>query len=465
MATIQSQGQEYAVGLHWETFRKEEFAQGKKRRMQELGMTFGVVQAKASSEGEELFLLGLTKSKELKGKASAALHLSGLEVNLLLIERLGPNKIWLVAVLDGQILPGGDDIVSDGEAKDRIFELYSAISDSAEGEVPVCLPGSLRDELDLGFAEALEFGFDGLCEHHGQFPDPQVKIRNLNLLSRKNMAIAAAIAGSAIAYLASGSGGEEAGPALDWGSPSQGLGPVSGKIDEVRKRTGPSREQILAAARDEEMTWLRFELERSNSPLELMSIYSFITSFPMSRGGWDVEAFSYLREYPGRIGVIWAKDGLGTSLTLRQELAGTRLSSPINFNLGGKKAVSQHWIADVTRVIEDDDLESFINSSTYRHEEWMHDLDVFGYEWSMVELHNEVRRVPIEGVLDPQVAVKPQLKVSAKSLKVNGSDEMMLINLKTMLAASPTTLIESVKVGAGPVMDWEFKGIIYEEVE
>lgn len=452
MSIINIGSNKYVAGLHWNRLSGEKIKSEISSISNEMEMSFGLVR-KIESEDDVIYQAGFYPDKEVKGMYSAAAILADIIENALVIEEIGEDEYWICAVADSEVLPGGDLISSREEISHNIEDIFNNLSEGLEGFTSYM---SANISLMTGINHDYEYGLAGIINNADQDllkkELPRCKILPIGSSKRPIILLGGFIVTACIAgYVFVGSNDS---------SYNSHVERDSEVLELVLAKRGPSKEDILQAAYDEEVQLLREKLSSQDPGMIIKSAIKYVRSMPYHAGGWIPISASYNRNIKGSLSISWARDYQGTPTTLRDAMQG-KGSVSVDINAAG--ASSRHDVISEGRKDLPKDIDKAMSNVEYNHTMLSHQLIRKEFSWSFVRKPSRERASEIKGIDDKELSSQSQLIAPYIEFKVNGLGLNRLEELSRELDKVDYLIINNFNIDINADSSWRINGEIYEK--
>lgn len=401
----------------------------------------GVRRDLSNSDGSR-WQVGLTDQKSLKGLASAGGILAATTENALAVQTLGPNQIWVCAVVNGEVLPGYEGVLDAPTAAATVERL---IEDVLPEQVRTAYiideeAGALLDRRPSDDAVTLGEHLSGF-----EIPKSVLKANRIEPIGRGNSVtrvVAMCLCLTAIGYY------------LDL-VPSEPEPAVAPAPPPKIKESKPSPEEILAQARNEEIRWLSEALGQFDGLALINALSDSARVVPRVWRGWQLTAIHWTAAESG-LSTEWVRLPGSTALIFQAGLA-----TPVDFRDQGNAATvtipvdlrgPSYGPADVpSLLLTTQDLLAM-----------NHELTLLDASWSSSVSDSQTARPErISGLGNDPAASRRAYPVSIFKLKIDGD------GLATLKDAGKT--IDKLKAFAPKKatmefddgVSWEISGDIY----
>jgi hypothetical protein len=220
---------------------------------------------------------------------------------------------------------------------------------------------------------------------------------------------------------------------------------------------GPTDEEILAKAREEEVTWLRDSFNSHSLINALKHVYVMSSRMPTQQAGWTLDSIIFAGANPEELRTTWKRNG-GTLAGLKQGLEG---QGAVSFSNDFSQAGASHKISLGNRGIED--IERFIPERGLRQHQLVDLFIAEGFPFSISAVTTAQRPSNIKGLKDKTLETVPQLFVKKWSFGLSGKDKASYVKLMSLLQNVENMTPDSVEVvRAGGDFSWKFTGILQD---
>lgn len=456
MFAIEINKNKFAVGLKWSRLPGEKVRAEATAISKEMSLSYGMTRKLEESENNYIYQVGLSGEKSVSGMIPAAAIIADLVENTIFIQKLSDDHYWVCCILDSEVVPGGDIVVSKDALQDKFYEFQSIFE---QGEVRYCADVSVH-HLFGGSLDSAQF--ENILEEFG-IDKPQKTFQHYKITSFNGIPLPLAMftglifVGGIAFYLSTQSSGPVIVPMEDINIPE-----VVIKKDPVQeiKPAAPTEEEILKKAYEQEVSWFAEEF-KNNNPHQIIKVVSdFAYSLPRHYAGWNAKQITYDVTSPQTLTVEWVKDELGTTLSLRETIKNIE---GISFTLDGKNSITRHAVKGISPRVVGENIIEGIAADKYKNAELMHDLETMGLNWKVDIFTNDSPRPElIQGLPSNEQASKRQLRMTGKTFAVKGNilESIYLfgdIFLKSK-SSSVNTVIINVKDN-----NWTVNGVLYEK--
>lgn len=399
----------------------------------------------------------LTKDQKLCGTKSAAAILADLSIDnpdLIFIDKISDDKVWICTLASQKVLPeDGDVVVEVDDAKDRfekilaLFDEVPVINFSPEIQKIIDFSDIAVPDLELSFSDVLEKKeISHKLKEFQKYTIKKTTATNKNIFYLSLGAIVLAWYG--YQYFEAKQAEEaayEPEPVIIIDAP---------KVD--------SQEVILQKAKEEEIQWLKSSFNLNNPSSIVRTLLAFDFSLNKDFAGWGVSEIKFDSENPHLVTVMWNNLGNGTPLTFRKYINGPGLiEQQIAFGLNGQNAIAKFNIINSKRNISD--VINLISTNNYLHEDYMHDLlGIKDYNWNLIKLKPTIRPIRITGIRNKKISQTRQLHLTEYDFSVSNDGSDSLISFIKLLNNANTFILKSVKFTYTTGFHWELSGVIYE---
>lgn len=438
----------FVAGLHWSRLSGEKVVAEVATLSEEMEMPFGVIR-KMVVGGEVIHQVGLGTEKKFKGLISIAAILADLEENALLIEEIGNDKYWICAVAEKEVVAGGDIICSGDEISDYISDIFSNLRDGLDGFV-VYISAELAESTGMNADEHMgikdilnKYSISSAKKPYSKYRIKSVKSSNKALILFGVFVIFAVGTGYSLV------GGED-----------EGYKVADESFDMVLARRGPSVDEILKVAYEEEVNWLKEELQEQNPANLINELAVFMQKLPLNIAGWESDAAIFSSKNPSLISVKWDRGSYGTPIDFEKQAV---KNNGISIDLNANNAITYHGVISKPKVDVPDNLEDAITNQSYSNKHFVHDLLLTDFEWKLDSLPKESRREEIRGIEDKEISNSKQFHYKTIGFDISGTGINDLYGLSNIIRKKSFSKITDIKISTKGIIAWEIKGIIYEK--
>lgn len=444
--TINYQG--YAVGLVWDMLSGEKVSAEVAMISDNTEMNIGIIRKSVHGE-HTTHQLALSSDEDDKGLISAAGVFATLEENALIVESLGDDLYWICGSSGYAVIPGSDVVVSESDISAQISDIYGVIQENIElFKIYVSSDVSLATGIDGTHS----YTFEQVLEAHEGELDKKI----LNSLKIKQIRTKVSPAVLLCAFLMVVAGGGYV--AIGGGESYYENESPDNTFEIIRK--GPTQQELLAKAYDEEVQWLLEDMGDHN-PNEIIRLTAeFVSVTPMNVMGWDAMRVFYNASNPGYIQISWERGELGTPLDLKR-FWGDRAGFSVNET--GSSVTTSHKIEDVNKRTAHEDIVGAIALAKYKREDLVNDLINENFEWQISTPEKELRRESIKDINDPVLASTPTLNINKKDFNVSDNGIERAVRVSNVVGSLEFVSIKSVDFELSNDYKFTISGVIYEK--
>lgn len=453
-------GKRFVTSLEWIPLAGKDANLSAKVLSKSRGCKYGVVRTIVIEDGPTASQVGLFHQK-LKGVFySAAGQLANIHSSVLGIEKLGEDLYWLCVADNGRVLPGYD-VISSGPEIRKLLQVISP--DVNPHYMKIIMESSVALELKLDDIDLdLLVNKSPLQELEEVTPDVNVKIKNLVGIP------SAVFLGAAMIVVIAAMGGFwkyseiekqrelEALMAQD----RMDLNKIESQVtvEKVIVR-GPTDEELMRRARQEEITWLRDDFNSLGTLSALKQFYFMVQELPRHRAGWELATVRFDGTASDQISALWKRGGYGTPQSIRQSFG---KDVGMSFTPDMVSARTSHKISLGSRGI--DDILGYIKRQGIGHQAFATDLINNSLEFTSSVVQAGERKKPIEGLENKALATEPQLTMKMRKFEINGDNIDRFVVMMSVMQRANNYLPETIEINrAKGVVRWKLTGTLYEE--
>lgn len=453
-------GKRFVTGLEWIPLTGKDANLAAKVKAKSAGVRYGVLRTIEIEDGPIVNQVGLSHQK-LKGTFhSAAGHLAHCHHSFIAIEKLGDDLYWLCAAQDGRIIPGYDTIGKSAEIKLAFQELAGMI---AIGYGKLLMQSSVAMELNLD-----DYGLTNLVNQSPlsalaeESPVDSVKIKNIigvppALYLGGTLVVVMALMGGFWKYQEIEKQRElEALMAQEQADLSKIESKVT--VEQVIQK-GPTDEELLRRARQEEITWLRDDFNRLNTLPAMKQFYFLNKELPRYTSGWQLSTVRFDAEADKQMSALWSRQSYGTPQLLRQAFGG---DVSMSFTPDMTKARTGHKISLGSRGI--DDILGHIRNKGIGHQAFVTDLLNNNLEFISSVTQDSSRKKPIEGLKNTAMTNLAQLVMKTRQFDISGDNLDRFAVLMDVMQRAENFLPTAIELNRSQsAIRWKLTGTLYEE--
>ncbi|WP_408601320.1 hypothetical protein [Pseudomonas sp. PLMAX] len=445
-------GQRYIIGLEWNPLSGSDPLLAARTLAKARKSPLGLLRTINTGDGQVIHQAGLAQ-KKVKGVILAgAAQLANISPSMIAIDRLSEDLYWLCVTDNGRVLPGHDAVASDSEVR-RLFN--DLAEDYQLDYMRLVMTEEVAQTLSIGRVVENISPLDLL---ETTPPGDNLKLKNLVGVSNTT------ILGAIIGIMLVGGGGYwkytdqirqreyEEQMALE---AMEAEAAEKARLAGIKK--GPTDDEILAKAREEEVGWLRDEFNQKNLINSLKHVYVLSSTMPIREEGWELQGISFNSENLRELRTAWKRDG-GNLKGIKDALAG---KGNVFFSSDFKQANASHKISLGDRGIQD--IEAFLKTRGMRQ----HTLvDIFlaeNLEFGVTVTTKTERKSTIEGLKDKNLESVPQLTVKKWLFAISGQDVDSYIKLMNILQQVDNMTPETIDVSrVDGAFVWKFTGTLQD---
>ncbi|WP_170968504.1 hypothetical protein [Psychromonas sp. SP041] len=424
----------------------------------EVDRPYGFIRKSVKEDGSTSHQVALTQEKSGIGIVSGAAILADGYSNIIFVEKVSAQEVWICAIADSEVLVGGDIVINIS----NVAIEFEKILDNYKESPPFVYSQSLVESTGveglpspdetLSFDELLlKAEITKIGKEFNSYRIGNTESKSKNTLMA--IVILAVIGGGAYSQFGSSlfEKEKEFTPQVDFS-----------KLIHTKVKT---TEEILSDAKKEELKWLTEEFNNSNSSQIIRRILAFDIVQEKYINGWKANEISFNSKNPNGINVLWERSQVGTPLSLK---LGIKNDKTTVADLTGRYARSEFEAIDkINNELPDDfDLVKFIETATYQHEHMMHDLISMGYMWGMDRIDLGERQEKIKG-LDKKLRKQEntrQLKFKTTSVVIQGDNRDKLSALINIFDSAKTFTLNKISISlVKNSFKWKAEGVLYEK--
>jgi len=439
-ATLTINGMDLAFGLRWARLATGKVE--KEIRAEAAPQEKYAVRRDLSDAEGSRWQVGLTDQKALKGRAAAGGVLAATTENALAVQTISPNQIWVCAVVNGEVLPGYESVLDAQAANAAVERLVEDV-----------LPEQVRttyviDEEAASLLEKCPAGEPiSLADHLSGFEIPKSVLKANRIQSigsgssiYRTVGMCACL-GAILYYLD-----------LFPSEPEPAVAPLPApKI----KETKPSPEEILAAARKEELVWLAETFAEADGFALISALSDSARLFPRVWRGWQLKEIRWSAGQSG-FSSNWVRLPGSTALIFQAGVDGQ-----VQFTDQGN-AATVNIPVDVSGPDRDPGEVSGLLLTREGLLAMNHELTLLDASWSSSVSDSQAKRPErISGLGNDPAASRRAYPVSIYDLKVDGEGLSALQQtgkaIDKLKAFAPTSAVMELDDG----VRWEISGELY----
>ena len=445
-------GQRYIIGLEWNPLSGSDPLLAARTLAKARKSPLGLLRTINTGDGQVIHQAGLAQ-KKVKGVILAgAAQLANISPSMIAIDRLSEELYWLCVTDNGRVLPGHDAVASDSEVK----RLFNDLAEDYQLDY-------MRLVMTQEVAQALSIGrpvedISPLDLLETTPPGDNLKLKNLVGVSNTT------ILGAIIGIMLVGGGGY-------WKYTDQirqreyeeqlALEEMEAEAAEKARlagiKKGPTDEEILAKAKEEEIGWLRDEFNEKSLINALKHVYVLSSNMPTREAGWELQGISFNSENTRELRTAWKRDG-GNLKGIKDALAG---KGNVFFSSDFKQANASHKISLGDRGIQD--IESFLKTRGMRQHTLVDLFLTENLEFGVAVTTKTERKSIIEGLKDKNLESIPQLPVKKWLFSITGKDVDSYIKLMNILQQVDNMTPETIDVSrVDSAFVWKFTGTLQD---
>jgi hypothetical protein len=461
MKIVTQNNNSIAIGMSWARLSGEKPQAELVGLSIEVGKRNGFIRKILSEDGSKSYQAALISGSECKGLISGAAALADKYSDLLYVDLIADNLVWICAISGNEVLAGGDKLVPTHDFVSSYDDLLASFGST--DELKIVFSQSAIDALSLDVDDADEVvDFDGLISAVGvtkfQKEFSRYKISVIKAGSNTFLLFGAAISVCLMAYHFAGPGfGSNPQPVVVF--PDEALDQNS---IMVKKNAENAEKEAKERAYAEEVDWIASDILKYNSSRIAKRAYALYRLTPHYVNGWAAQQFIYSSKNKDFLQILWKKDVGGTPLTLRD--SGLSVSR-FNFDVSGKSAITYHDIIETNDVGQESVIE-LINGNGYSYEMLMHDISSStGVVWKIAQYSPGDRPTPIEGIENKKEALNRILNIEGKTVSLNGTGENDYLAIISILEIAKAFKINKITINLDEGYKWSIDGDLYESIK
>lgn len=442
----------YIIGLEWNPLTGSDPVLAARTMAKARKSPLGLLRTINTGDGQVIHQAGLAQ-KKVKGVILAgAAQLANISPSMIAIDRLSEDLYWICVTDNGRVLPGHDAVASDSEVRRLFHELaeeyqldYMRLVMTEDVAQTLSIGRIVEDISPLDLLEKTP-------------PGDNLKLKNLIGVSNTT------ILGAIIGIMLVGGGGYwkyteqirqreyEEQMALE---AMEAEAAEKARLANIKK--GPTDEEILAKAKEEEVGWLRDEFNQKGLLNALKHVYVLSGSMPTRQQGWVLEGISFNGESLKELRTAWKRDG-GDLKGLKSALQG---KGNVFFSSDFQQANASHKISLGDRGIQD--IESFLKTRGMKQHTLVDLLFAEKLDFGVTVTTKTERQSSIEGLKDKSLEKVPQLIVKKWLFAISGTDVNSYVRLMAILEQVENMTPETIDVSRiDGAFVWKFTGTLQD---
>lgn len=445
-------GQRYIIGLEWNPLSGSDPLLAARTLAKARKSPLGLLRTINTGDGQVIHQAGLAQ-KKVKGVILAgAAQLANISPSMIAIDRLSEELYWLCVTDNGRVLPGHDAVASDSEVK-RLFN--DLAEDYQLDYMRLVMTEEVAQTLSIGRVVENISPLDLL-----ETTPPGENLKLKNLVGVSNTTILGAIIGI---MLVGGGGYWKYTDQIRQREYEEQMALEAMEAEAAEKarlagiKKGPTDEELLAKAKDEEIGWLRDEFNQKSLINSLKHVYVLSSTMQTRQDGWELQGISFNGENLRELRTAWKRDG-GNLKGLKDALAG---KGNVFFSSDFKQANASHKISLGDRGIQD--IESFLKTRGMRQHTLVDLFLAENLEFGVTVTTKTERKSAIEGLKDKTLEKVPQLTVKKWLFAISGKDVDSYIKLMNILQQVDNMTPETIDVSrVDGAFVWKFTGTLQD---
>lgn len=453
-------GKRLVTSLEWIKLQGKDAALAAKTQAKQRGSKLGTLRTVAMEDSPTVSQVGVCHSKKLKGAYySAAAHLANVHSSIIAIEQLDEDQFWFCVISDGRVIPGYDSVTSATE----IRNMFQELSTSIPLEYMKMLMTS-RVAMQLGLDD------DGLDNLINQSPvDAMAELAVAENTRIKNLigVPGTVYMGIMLVLLVAAFGGfmkyqeiqkqrelDElmAQEAMDLNKIEKEV-TVEKVIDQ-----GPTDDELLRRARQQEIEWLRDDFNTINTMPAFKHFYFLSKELPRYKAGWKLSKVSFTSANPKTITAQWSREKYGTPYSIRESFG-----SDVSVAFTPEMSVSRtaHKVSLGSRGVED--ILGYIRTQGQTHQVFVTDLMNNGVHFTASVKTEDQRKEVIAGLKNKAYENMPQLSMRVREFQMSGVSFDEFVSLMDVVQRANNFVPKSIeleRLDSG--ITWKVSGSLYE---
>ena len=445
-------GHRYIIGLEWNPLSGSDPLLAARTLAKARKSPLGLLRTINTGDGQVIHQAGLAQ-RAVKGIILAgAAQLANISPSMIAIDRLSDELYWLCVTDNGRVLPGHDSVASDSEIK-RLF--HDLAEDYQLDYMRLVMTEEVAETLSIGRVVENISPLDLL-----EASEPGDNLKLKNLVGVSNTTILGAIIGI---MLVGGGGYWKYADEIRQREYEQQMALEAMEADAAEKARlaaipkGPTDDELLAKAREEEVVWLQEEFNHKNLINALKHVYVLTSTLPTRDSGWELQGVSFNSDNTQELRTSWKRDG-GSLKGLKDALDG---KGNVFFSSDFKLANSSHKIRLGDRGIQD--IESFLKQRGMRQHTLVDLFLAENLDFGISVTTKTERKSSIEGLKDKSLESIPQLTVKKWLFAISGQDVDSYIKLMNILQQVDNMTPETIDVSRiNGAFVWKFTGTLQD---
>lgn len=453
-------GKRLVTSLEWMKLQGKDAALAAKLQAKQRGSKLGTLRTVAIEDGPTVSQVGLCHSKKVKGAFySAAAHLANIHPSIIAIEQLEDDQFWFCVIGEGRVIPGYDVITSGTEIRNMFQELSASTS---LDYMKMLMTSRVAMELSLDD--------DGLDNLINQSPIEAMSeeavaenTRIKNLIGIPNTVYM----GLALVVLVGSFGGFMKYQEVQKQRELEALIAMEAMdLNKIEKEVtvekvidqGPTDDELLRRARQQEIEWLRDDFNSLNAMPALKHFYFMVKELPRYKAGWKLDRITFVSNSPKTLTAQWSREKYGTPYSIR-EAFGSDVS--VSFTPEMNVSRTGHKISLGSRGVED--ILGYIRSKGQNNQVFATDLMNNSLKFTATVKNLEQRRESIAGLKNKAFERMPQLSMRIREFQITGDSLDGFVSLMDVVQRANNFLPELInleRVQDG--ISWKVTGSLYE---
>lgn len=469
MKLITIDGEDYCVGLSWDTMVGPGIASEAKSYTKKEEMPYGIIFESIAEEEQErnlldkvsghssskLYQIGVSDDDECEGVSSLSFLIGHMTVSSgLYCLTVGQDEKWILAINNGAILPSTDIIVKDDKAQEMVGSLFAELEALHTAETPLCV---IVDDAEMSYqveshdesfvdiiASTSDLFGSGLL--NGEYDDwiKKSKIKNLEKSHLSKVLALLVIGGFGYYYY------------TDYRNNQELQAQIQAKIDQQKNKIvkkGPSDEELLNKAKAEEKIWLKSTFNSISNKAFVNDYIGYIEEIPRSINGWKPVDIAFNGK---DVKVNWVSDG-GTPEDIREYF-----DKVWDKKIYGEKGDIATTSKTVTSLSEDISIDGYTVLQKKLDKPWL--ISQFmdnNLKWNIAAKSSVPRPAAIEGLKNKAIANQRQIPLYKTEFQIENTIYTRMIGLMGLLNEQNKVKIKKITYN-WEENAWQLTGEFYE---
>ncbi|MBD8089224.1 type 4b pilus protein PilO2 [Pseudomonas fluorescens] len=453
-------GKRLVTSLEWIKLQGKDAALAAKTQAKQRGSKLGTLRTVAIEDGPAVSQVGVCHSKKPKGTFySAAAHLANIHSSIIAIEQLEDDQFWFCVISEGRVVPGYDVVTTALEIRSMFHELSTSIPLEY---MKMLMTSLVAMELNLD-----EEGLDNLINQSPVDAMTESAVsenaRIKNLVGIPNTVYL----GLLLVLLVGSFGGFMKYQEIQKQRELEALmAQEAMDLNKIEKEVtvekvidqGPTDDELLRRARQQEIEWLRDDFNTINTMPAFKHFYFMSKELPRYKAGWKLNKVSFVAENPKSITAQWTREKYGTPYSIRESF-GPEVSVSFTPEMGVSRTA--HKITLGSRGVED--ILGYIRTQGQSHQVFVTDLMNNGIHFTAGVKAETQRKEVIAGLKNKAYETMPQLSMRVREFQMSGTTYDSFVTLMDVAQRAnnfvPKTIdLERLDNG----ISWKVSGSLYE---